>query len=135
MQRPGGVSDNPRAIKLKKFLDNVLFRRTEVNQHNYSLFIEAICAHPSPTECISRLISQQPGLISIKASFKFDLSLKFLNGFATDLLRYLRAPELLTIGVGDFLRKILICIVDPPFFWHEFAKAYEAGSLHGEGCI
>ena len=135
MQSPSGVPDNPRIIKLKKILDSVLYKSVPVQRHNYGLFIEAICAHPSPTDCVSKLISQQPGLSSIKASFTIDLSISFLKGPATALLRYLQAPELLTISGGDFLRKILLCIVEPPFFWNAFAQAYEDGLLHKDGCI
>lgn len=129
------IPSNPRAPKLRKVLDAVLSGRTPVQKHNYCLFIEAICADPSPTSCIARLISQAPALISLQTSFTIDLSISFLNGPATDLLRYLRAPELISISSGTVLRKILLCIVDPPLFWDEYVRAYEAGLLHGDGCI
>ena len=133
--RPSGVPDNPRAIKLKKFLDSVLNNDVQIQRQNYGHFIEAICAHPSPTACVSRLISQQPDFSSIKTAFTIDLSISFINGPATALLQYLQAPELCTIGGGDFLRKILLCIVEPPFFWDAFVQAYEDKSLHRDGCI
>jgi len=135
MQNSNGVADGTRAIKLRKLLDSVLCRHQQVHRNNSSLFIEAICAHPKPSACLSRLIAEQVGLTSIRDSFTFDLSLSFLNGPATALLRYLQAPELLSISGGDFLRQILLCIVDPPFFWDAFAQAYEAGSLHADGRV
>ena len=64
---------------------------------------------------------------------RFDLSTRFLNGLATNVLMYFQAPELTTIGGGEFLNRILLEIVDPPFFWAALIQAFRVGHLTENG--
>ncbi|KAI0954385.1 hypothetical protein AcV7_007636 [Taiwanofungus camphoratus] len=64
---------------------------------------------------------------------RFDLSVTFFNGHATDLLIYMQAPQLQTIGGGNFLQQIILAIVEPPIFWTSFSQAFQAGTLQENG--
>lgn len=55
---------------------------------------------------------------------RFDTSGSFLNGHGLQLLRYLQSPQLTAIDSGSVLSKILISVVEPPFFWDAFTKAF-----------
>src|SRR5580658_2006870 len=107
---------NTRAIKLGKQLDVILRGGQPLTTQNYTLFLEAICAQPVPATCVSKIISSPTGVSAVQSAMRFDLSTKFLNGLATQLLMYLQAPDLATIGGGGFLHQILFELVEPPFF-------------------
>lgn len=65
---------------------------------------------------------------------RFDTSLPFLNNNATKLLQYLQSPDLRAISSGRVLQQILDAIVDPPFFWDAFVKAFSDGLLNPDAC-
>lgn len=88
------------------------------------LFLEAVCDQPDQLRCVERLVSSSAALGSLQNSIRFDVSVKFLNGPATDFLAYLRAPGLDQLGNGLFLRKIVLSIVDPPTFWNALVEAH-----------
>jgi len=64
---------------------------------------------------------------------RVDTSLTFLNGSATSFLDYIQAPDLKMISGGEFLRQIILKIVEPPIFWTPFTRAYKAGTLEMNG--
>jgi hypothetical protein len=132
-RRKNILMDNPRAIKLKKLLDSILFGRQAFTPQNATLFLEAICAQSDPADCISKLIASKAGLVSLQAAMRYDLSVTFFNGPATTLLRYLQAPELMTISRGDFLNQVVLKIVEPPIFWSVFSQAFRDRNLQEDG--
>jgi hypothetical protein len=129
--------DNPRTSRLNKLFEDILGGRQEINAQNVGLFLEATCAQADPVECINKLIVSKAGLTSIQTAMRINLSTTFLNGPATALLKYLGAPELLTISRGDFLNQVLLKIVKPDIFWSAFSKAFRAGQLgeNGQFCF
>jgi hypothetical protein len=118
-----------RASKLNKLFGDILYKRQTVTIQNAPRFLEAICAQPDPADCISKLIASNVGLASVQASMRSNLSTAFLNGAATSLLKYIQAPELATIGRGDFLGQLVLKIVEPPIFWSPFTQAFRAKEL------
>jgi len=127
------MDSNPRASKLHKFLDSILFERQRPTRTNASLFIEAICAQPDPAACITRIIGSKAGLTPVQECMRFDVNPSFLNGHATSLLIYIQAPVLETIAGGDYLNQVLLKVVDPPVFWTAFGQAFKAGLLEEKG--
>ncbi|KAM3068636.1 hypothetical protein ACMFMG_011160 [Clarireedia jacksonii] len=63
---------------------------------------------------------------------RFDTSVRFLNGHAVQLLRYLQARDLKEIDSGSVLARLLTAVVEPPFFWDAFTQAFQQGSLNKE---
>jgi hypothetical protein len=122
------VRDPTRAPRLKSFLNAVLRGERPIGMQG-SLFLDAVCAHEDPPTCISAIIESEKGLPSLQHAMRTDLSITFLNGPASTLLKYLQAPALKTIGGGQFLVKIILAIVEPPIFWTPFVGAFRAGSL------
>ena len=123
-------SENPRVVQLANYYRGVLSgKHTLQTAQNGNLFIEAICSQADPPTCVHEIISSQKGLPSVQASMRFKISPVFLNGRATELLRYLQAPALKTICAGDLLRQVILPIVKPPIFWNVFVGAYRDGSL------
>lgn len=118
---------NPaRIIQLNKRFNDVLHGRVTVDPRNFRLFLEAISSQEDTPKCVDSLISNEHGLPSIKNAMRFDLSLVFLNGLATNTLEYLlRAADL----GGGVLDHILFAIVDPPIFWSAFVREFENGTL------
>ncbi|TDL30087.1 P-loop containing nucleoside triphosphate hydrolase protein [Rickenella mellea] len=125
--------DDVRTAKLKKLFDTVLQGKQALGPKNANLFIEAVCAQPDPVTCISKIVESTAGLSSIQSVMRFDLSLSFFNGHAGNLISYIQAPDLKTIGGGNFLNDVILKIVDPPIFWTPFRKAFQAGSLEENG--
>lgn len=124
-------SDDARVTKLSTFFHNIIQgQRKLITARDGKLFIEAICAQKDPATCSHKLLSSPFGLSSLQASVRFDTSVNFLNNDAVSLLRYLQSPPLKAIGSGSVLAQLLICIVDPPFFWEAFTKSFTSGLLN-----
>jgi hypothetical protein len=118
-------ADDPRISRLSKLFNEVVCgRKTLDSSRSGKLFIEAICAREDRAACIHRLLSNQPGLVALQACVRFDTSPSFINENAIVLLQYLQLPSLETIDSGLALGKILLSIVDPPYFWDAFTKAF-----------
>ncbi|KDQ11900.1 hypothetical protein BOTBODRAFT_189574 [Botryobasidium botryosum FD-172 SS1] len=123
------MTTNTRLARLSKHFDTIIQGRLALTPKNSPLFLEAICAQEDPASCVNKLIASKAGLTSLQAAMRFDLSVAFFNGPATALLQYLRAPDLQSIGGGNFLNEILLKIVEPPIFWTSFIRAFQAGGL------
>jgi len=121
-----------RAEKLKKHLTAVLRGNTPLTRSNNSLFLEAICASPDAAHFVHNVVNSEKGLASLTSAMRFDLSIQFHNGSATKLLQYLSSsPEVASIDSGDYLRRVVDAIVDPPFFWKSFSDAFKGSHLQG----
>ncbi|KAJ7035053.1 AAA domain-containing protein [Mycena alexandri] len=118
-----------RRKRLEKLLNDILHGKQKLSAQNNPHFIEAICAQPDAAACISNIISSPAGLASLQESMRFDLSTKFFNGSATNVLAYLQAPNLSDIGGGSLLNQVILKIVDPPIFWAQFILAFRTGQL------
>jgi hypothetical protein len=132
--RVGGMSttspaiDAARQSKLNKHFGSIVNGKKIVsNYRDAGLIIEAICAQQDPTTCVTRLIGG--GLPSLKAAMHALPTLTFFNGPADALLKYLQAPTLKSICGGDYLRQVVIEMVEPPIFWLPFVRAFQDGSL------
>ncbi|KAJ7241901.1 P-loop containing nucleoside triphosphate hydrolase protein [Mycena haematopus] len=126
------MDDDIRTTKLNKLFNEIL-HGTPLTRQNFLLFLEAIPNQPDHAACMNKIIGSPTGLASIQAAMRFDLSDKFLNGHATDILSYLQDPELESIGGGSFLMQIVKRIVEPPIFWDAFTNAFKSGRLVERG--
>lgn len=125
------VSDPARATKLAKFLNSILYGDLHLKTlQNGNLFIEALCAQSDPPACIERVISSPRGLASLQACTRFNAAPSFQNGPATNLIQYMQCPALKTILGGEYLRQIILHIVEPPIFWNAFLLSFRNGSLN-----
>ncbi|KAJ6619752.1 P-loop containing nucleoside triphosphate hydrolase protein [Mycena sp. CBHHK59/15] len=127
------MADDVRASRLRNLLNDVLHGKISLSKHNFSLFLEAVCGQSDHAACLNKIIGSVHGLASIQAAMRFDLSPSFLNGGATNLVTYLQAPELKNIGGGDFLRQVVLALIDPPIFWTAFTEAFQSGRLAEQG--
>lgn len=126
-------SGDPRVTRLTKYFNDVLYdRRTLTTSRDGKLFLESLCAQPDPATCVHKLISSTSGLAALQASMRFDTSPSFLNDHGVNVITYLQSPGLRTIDSGAVLAKVLLSIVEPPFFWEAYSKAF-SGSLLNTG--
>ncbi|KAJ7066957.1 P-loop containing nucleoside triphosphate hydrolase protein [Mycena amicta] len=115
-------------VRLDKLFSQVL-HGTVLTKRTFPFFLKAICHQPDPATCIHKIVASADGLESVRAAMRFDLTDAFLNGGATEIIEYLQAPLLETIGGGSLLRQILQSIVDPPILWDVFVAAFVGGRL------
>ncbi|KAK2762566.1 hypothetical protein FQN54_000739 [Arachnomyces sp. PD_36] len=124
---------DPQLAKLSAFFHKVIHAERQLStSREGKLFIRCLCAQTDPAICAHRLISSSSGLSALQASVRFDTSVTFLNEDAPPLLRYLQTPSLGSINSGAVLRQLLLHMVDPPFFWDAFIKAFTAGLLNSD---
>lgn len=124
-------SDDPRNTRLSAFFNKVLHgQRTLSTARDGKLFIEAVCVQADPAACAHRLISSPSGLSALQASVRFNTSITFLNEDAVPLLRYLQTSSLEAIDSGSVLAKLLLSMVEPPFFWDALTKSFTDGLLN-----
>ncbi|TVY17684.1 NFX1-type zinc finger-containing protein [Lachnellula arida] len=126
------IVDDIRQARLARFFDEVIYGRKPVaTPTNGRLFIEAICSQPDPAACVSKILTSPSGLGALQTSVRFDTSISFLNNHGSKLLLYLQEESLRTIGSGSALAKILLQVVEPPYFWDAYTKAFREGLLDG----
>ncbi len=124
-------SDDARATKLSTLFHNVVHgQRKLLTARDGKLFIEAMCVQADPATCSHKLLSSPFGLSALQASVRFDTSVIFLNEHAVPLLRYLQSTSLKTIDSGSVLAKLLLSMVEPPFFWEALTKSFTSGLLN-----
>ncbi|KKZ62783.1 hypothetical protein EMCG_02894 [[Emmonsia] crescens] len=116
----------------KVFFDTVTGKRSISNSQSARLFVEAVCNQADVATCALKLVSKPKGLDSVQDALRVDTSLDFVNGPATELLQYLQAPELKAICGGEFLRQILLKVIEPPIFWDAFIDAFKRGRLQAK---
>ncbi|KAF7330535.1 NFX1-type zinc finger-containing protein 1 [Mycena venus] len=121
--------DPARRNRLNKVLNDILQGKQKLTAQNNNHFIEAICIQ-DPAKCLNDIISLPAGLTSIQSAMRFDLTNKFFNGQAADLLTYLQTPTLADISGGSFLHQVIMQIVQPSIFWGQFTLAFRTGQLH-----
>ena len=124
------IVDDIRLARLCRFFTDVIHGRKVVANSNYGrLFIEAICSQPDPAACVSKILSSTSGPSALQTSVRFDTSVSFLNNHGSKLLRYLQEESLRIISSGSVLAKVLLQIVEPPYFWDAYTKAFREGAL------
>lgn len=69
------------------------------------------------------------GLSSLQACLTCDASPRFINGPATRLLEYLSYQSLEPICGGDYLRRVVEQIVEPPIFWNALILLFQQKRL------
>ena len=107
-------------------------RASVSNLDQAKLFLEAICAQSDPSTCVSRLVSSSNGISALQQALRLDFTKDFLNKSVCALLQYLQAPQLEVVCSGDFLRRIIRALVDPPIFWDGLLRALEMNVLTPE---
>ncbi|KAI9676184.1 MAG: hypothetical protein M1817_000929 [Caeruleum heppii] len=119
-----------RSFKLANFFKKVIGGHQVLqSSHDGGLFIEAVCDQADPAACMNQLIASPKGLLSLQASMRSSTSLPFLNGPATLLLAYFQEKTLKFVSEGDFLRQIILHIVQPPIFWDAYTQAFKNAAL------
>jgi hypothetical protein len=118
--------DAGRAMRLGKTMDTVLSGKVPVSKRNYLQFLEAICAQTDPVACLGKIIASPTGVAAVQGAMQVDTSPTFFNGPAASLFQFLSAPGLVTIGGGEYLKRILVAIVEPHiFFLTPFVDAFK----------
>ncbi|KIJ57325.1 hypothetical protein M422DRAFT_73113 [Sphaerobolus stellatus SS14] len=123
------IVDAARGLKLKKLFEAIIHGKTPLNRANYTQFIEAVCAQSEPVTTVQKILDSTEGLRCIQECMRFDLSIKFLNGDAARLIRYLSSKALADVGGGSYIQNVVRTIVEPPVFWSVFRTAFIEGKL------
>jgi hypothetical protein len=122
--------DNPKAAKLNKLFNSIVSGTVKLTTENHALFVEAISSSPNPAACVHAIINNASGFQALQRSLTLDTSVVFLNNSAAKLLRALAAPDIAAISGGDYVQKLVECIIQPPAtFWDAFLCAFQAGQL------
>ena len=114
-----------RNIQRKKRLFHAICKSKEaLTEYNALQFLEGFCSEGDVVSCISKVITNDNGLPSLQNAMRAKLSPQFFNNQATAVLVYLQTPDLKIMNEGELLRKVLMKIVDPPFFWDAFRGSF-----------
>ncbi|KAL8823207.1 MAG: hypothetical protein Q9191_006073 [Dirinaria sp. TL-2023a] len=128
-------ADAARLARLSKFYGQVLpGRRSIKNAADTNLFLEAICNEKDHQRCIEKLVGSSHALNALQSGLRFDVSLGFVNKNLAPFLHYLSDPVVKEVCNGQFLRKLLDIIVEPPTLW-KILVASAKGRLLSEGAL
>lgn len=118
-----------RQKRLDKIFRDILEQKTAISPANGKLYLEAITSQPDRASCLNAIYASRTGLAALQQALRYDLTVEFLNGLATSTLLFFQAPELRSIGGGDYLNDIIIKLVDPPIFWNVFCESLKTKTL------
>jgi hypothetical protein len=122
--------DNFKAAKLNKLFTSIVSGTVKLTAQNHALFMESISSSPDPAGCVHAIINNASGFQALRKSLTLDTSVVFLNKSGAKLLRVLAAPEVAAISGGDYVQKLVECIIQPPAtFWDAFLRAFQASQL------
>jgi hypothetical protein len=108
----------------------IIHGKEAISTHNHEDFLESIYTSEEAAGCVSKIILSVYGLPALQKAMRLSLTVNFLDNHATRLLEFLSQKELVGIGGGSFLRKIVLAIVEPPVFWDTYTQAFRSGVLH-----
>lgn len=93
------------------------------------LLLEALCAQEDHLRCIERVLASPSLSNSLQNSFRVDLSSHFINNSATPFLSYIQHPTVQNFGSGQFVRRIVSRITEPPTFWNALVQVHTQKQL------
>ena len=108
----------------KRVFDAICRGKTPLSEYNALQFLEGFYNGGDVVGCISKVIATEAGLTSLQSAMRAKLSPQFFNNQADSVLIYLQASDLKIMNGGDLLRKVLMKIVDPPFFWDAYRESF-----------
>ena len=107
-----------------RLFDAICKGKEALSEYNALQFLEGFYSEGDAVSCISKVIASEAGLSTLQSAMRVRLSDSFFNNHATSVLAYLQAPGLKIMNGGDLLRKVLMKIVDPPFFWDAYRGSF-----------
>ena len=108
----------------KRLFDAICKGQDTLSESNALQFLEGFYSQGDVVGCINKVITTDAGLPSLQSAMRAKLSPQFFNNQATSVLTYLQAPDLKIMNEGDLLRKVVMKIVDPPFFWDAYRQSF-----------
>ena len=108
----------------KRLFDKVCEGKISLTENNALQFLEGFYSQGDVVSCISKVITTNAGLSSLQNAMRVKLSPRFFNNQAATVLTYLQDQDLKIMNEGDLLRKVLMKIVDPPFFWDAYRESF-----------
>jgi hypothetical protein len=127
--------ESGRAGHLNAFFRDVLAGRRQLNSSSQAqLFLESICSQQPATVCVEKIISKPAGFAALTNSVRADLSSKFIQSYVLNLMAYLSDPAIKSLASGQFLRDILVAIVEPPTVWRAVVGLFLAHNL-SDDCL
>ena len=122
-----------RTSLLQKFFHQVVHGNRELNSlQDGQRFLEALSNFPDASKGLEKLIACPRGMAALAQAFRFSGDQSFLNAFGADALLFFSDSSFKKIHNGQFLRRALEAIVDPPTFWMALVDAHERGLLTGK---
>ncbi len=120
-----------RSTRLNKLFGSVLQGKRSIKSlADAKLFIEAVCHQSDHLDCVEKLAASSDGLIALKTSLRTDVSLSFVNEHTATFLRYISEPAIRQVCNGQYHKKLLVIIVDPPTLWNALVALYKDRSLN-----
>lgn len=102
------------------------------SKHEADLFMEAfdmLSAEKSPTYCVEAIMSNEQGTEALRMLVRRDTSAESVNFVMERLIKHLADPRVKVINNGNFLKKILVALLDPPIFWLSLVCHFRSGRL------
>ena len=108
----------------KRLFDAICKGQVTLSENNALQFLEGFYSQGDAVSCINKVITADAGLPSLQSAMRAKLSPQFFNNQATSVLTYLQTPDLKIMNEGELLRKVVMKIVDPPFFWNSYRESF-----------
>ena len=99
------------------------------NAADTKLFLEAVCDQKDHQSCIEKLVASSQALSALQSGLRFDVSPSFINQNTARYIKYLSEPAVKQVCNGQFLKQLLLVIVEPPTLWKALITSYYDRSL------
>jgi hypothetical protein len=89
-------------------------KRSVRSPQDAQLFLEAVRAQPSPSQCVELLISSSSGIAALRDAVRAGLSTQFILSHTLPFLRYVADPGVKALVDGQLLEQVLLAVANPP---------------------
>jgi hypothetical protein len=119
--------DNSTRVRrlLKLFHDVTNGKRKIASPKDSQLFVEALPHYKLPSRCVEVLLSSPSGMDAVRSAVRVDISPSFITSTSLKLAEFLSDPEIKSVADGQFLRELVVAIIQPPTFWNAAVKMFQ----------
>ena len=116
----------------KRLFDAICKGEISLSENNALQYLEGFYNEGDVVSCVNKVVTSDAGLPSLQSAMRAKLSPQFFNNQAASVLTYLQAPDLKIMNDGDLVKKVVMNIVDPPFFWDAYRESFLKRKLNDD---
>ncbi|KAJ5115583.1 P-loop containing nucleoside triphosphate hydrolase protein [Penicillium atrosanguineum] len=127
------AASNDRSERQAKFFRDILLGKKKVdNVNDFKRFLECLFNQADHGQTVERLIASPNALAAVRNGLRLDITPAFLNEYTSRYIRYLDDPKIKLLCNGQFLKELLLIVVEPRTVWLALMNAFSCRELNAD---